>query len=244
MDILEKIRELEQKIIEVETDPEEVDFMIDFIEDNFDKFRYYFNAVYEHVRGGEVAKLRLDSGRYSTQEYQDFVMDKDTSRKIAHDSAMDACSIINRQCDAYGVAHICPDVIVENERQMNRGEVADFAGEFVYKVFQEGKHNVTLEQELSNKNLIYGDRTKMDAAYSIAREYGDNPPEAYKKQNVIDKIRSREQNEAINLSEAKNKVKEIDKELERRKRVSSVIKSKICQSPTRSGNIKSHIQKM
>ena len=60
-------------------------------------------------------------------------------RRNAHNSAIDACSIINRLCDIYGCDHICPDT---NDRYI----IADFIGSFVYNVYLEGQGNKTFDQ--------------------------------------------------------------------------------------------------
>lgn len=69
--------------------------------------------------------------------------------------------------------HICPDTD-------SRAEVAAYVGELVYGIYQRGiSHNRTIEQEIEGRDLKYGDRLALDAAFEIAQEDGKN----YKKED-------------------------------------------------------------
>lgn len=94
-----KLSELQKAVANRNFEHDAIDEDLEFVEDQFDAFRKYFNAVYEDVCAGETAKVFLSSGRWTTEQYQDKIVSLDQSRRMAHDRAVDACKILNRMCD-------------------------------------------------------------------------------------------------------------------------------------------------
>ena len=155
---------------------------ISFVNERFDKFRKYFNAVYEHVYGSSTALTLVHGGMMTPEAYQDMVVNLDGKRKHAHDMAISACEQINRQCDMYGLEHLCPEVEVDpinKEKCVNRGEIADFVGRYVYSVFQQGREGRTMDQLIIDNEMKYGDRPALDVSYELAKDAGRNPEHAY-----------------------------------------------------------------
>lgn len=156
-----------------------------FVDDQMDRFRDYFNKVYEHVVGSESTRLMLSAGRIEIEKYQDRIMKLDGNRKHAHNMAIDACNKLNRLCDAYNIDHFCPEVIAstDGKQTMNRGKIADFVGKFMYETYQRGRNKADLEIEAVMKqyDIKYGDRTYLDAAFMVAKDDSRNPGEAYQK---------------------------------------------------------------
>ena len=158
---MSSVNDLIKAIANRDFEPEFIDSDIQFINERFDSFRKYFNAVYEHVYGGSTALTLVHGGMMSTEKYQDYVMNLDKNRKIMHDRAIDSCAQLNRQCDMYGIEHLCPEVEfdpINNEKCVNRGEIADFVGRYVYSVFQQGREGRTMDQLIIDNEMKYGDR--------------------------------------------------------------------------------------
>lgn len=171
---------------------EDVDMLTEFVDNNMDKFRQYFNAIYEHVVGSESARLYLASGKWETEQYQDKIMKYDGDRKLAHDLAIDACAKLNRLCDSYKIEHFCPEVKMSKDgsKCVNRGEIADFVGKFMYETYQRGrgKSDLEIDEVMKKYDIKYGDRTYLDAAFSVAKDAHRDPAEAYKKGEEINAL--------------------------------------------------------
>ncbi len=165
---------------------DDIKLFLDFVDDKMDDFRKYFNAVYEHVIGAESARLLLNGGMIDVEKYKDRIIKLDGDRKHAHDMAIDACNKLNRQCDAYKVEHFCPtpELAADGSKYLNRGEIADFVGKFVYETYQRGRGRTDMEIEAVMKqyDIKYGDRTFLDAAFTVAEEDARNPEKAYEKE--------------------------------------------------------------
>lgn len=92
-----------------------------------DAFPTYVLRVYNNVILSKTARFRLEG-----QDLRDRLMELDSKRRAAHEAAIDACNILNRQCDRLGVAR-CSE-----EDTGNRSKVADFTGRFVFETYFEG----------------------------------------------------------------------------------------------------------
>lgn len=184
VDLIEKIAE-DKELSESEAKED-----IYYMEKQLDVFREYFNSVYAHIIGGETQRVLCSGGYIEPDAMQHRIMDLDSTRKIMHDSAIDSCAKLNRRCEFYGIPKICPDIERGIEGKcINRGEIADFVGNFVYNVFQEGRGKPTLEEIMKKHDIKYGDRTTLDAAFTIANEVEKRDPnEAYKKEDLIKKV--------------------------------------------------------
>lgn len=82
-----KLLELQKAVANRNFEHDAIDEDLEFVEDQFDAFRKYFNAVYEDICAGEAAKVLLSSGRWTTEQYQDKIVSLDQNRRMAHDRA-------------------------------------------------------------------------------------------------------------------------------------------------------------
>lgn len=175
------VNELRKAITEKEPNQEFVEEDLREIDERLDTFRGYFNAVYNHVLGSESARFSFNAGYIDAEKMRDRITELDSDRRRAHDRAIDSCAILNRMCDIYEVKHICPEVEKDfSGKVLNREEIADFVGQFVYNVYQRGIDGPSLEE-------IRQGKTSFDTAFSIAEADHRDPNEAYKTDdNLID----------------------------------------------------------
>lgn len=162
-----KLSELQKAVANRNFEHDAIDEDLEFVEDQFDAFRKYFNAVYEDICAGETAKVLLSSGRWTTEQYQDKIVSLDQNRRMAHDRAVDACKILNRMCDMHQVEHICPD-------KYDRATVADYVGNVMQEYYQEGL----------SKQREKDKQTSLDTAFDNAKKAEKNPAEAYKRKRL------------------------------------------------------------
>ena len=83
--------------------------MVDFLDSRVEKFPKYLTAVLNHLNGIKSANSLLAGGRIEVDGFQDRVTSLDSSRRAAHNVAVNAMKQINRLCDRYEHAHVCPD---------------------------------------------------------------------------------------------------------------------------------------
>lgn len=163
---MRKLSDLQRAVANRQEDIGEIEEDLEFVEQQFDAFRKYFNSVYEDVCAGESAKVFLSSGRWTTEQYQDKIVSLDRDRRLAHDRAVDACKILNRMCDSHDIEHICPDVY-------DRATVADYVGTIMQEYYQEGL----------SKQREKDARASLDVAFDNAKKEERNPQEAYKRKS-------------------------------------------------------------
>lgn len=171
-----KVNNLREAIKHSDTEKEFIQEDLREVDERLDAFRGYFNAVYNHVMGCESARFSFNAGYIDAEQLRERIAKLDGERRSAHELAINACSILNRMCDIYELEHLCPEV----KRNalgvvINREEIADFCGQFVYNVFQEGIGGPSLEDIRQEKNLP----TQFDTAFAIAEEDHREPNEAY-----------------------------------------------------------------
>lgn len=137
--MIEKYYNLVKAIKEKETG-EDLDEIMTFLQREMSRFPAYVNEVYKM----EI-ETPVNYSRYSGEELRDKMMQLDSRRRIAHESAIVACNAINRLCDIMEVEKICP---VSDDRRV----IADFASEIVNKFFIYGtkEKEKTLEELLQN----------------------------------------------------------------------------------------------
>lgn len=155
----EKLKALFAAICEQEKDAAEANEVIDFVISRLDTFPAYFDAVYKDVLSLESDTMLRNSGLIDQEQFAFRRESIDATRKMKHDVAISACNQINRQCDAYGVPHICPDIDMDH---LDRTMVADFIGTFVYNTYEQGIGQVS-----------------MDKAIDVARENHVSPDHGY-----------------------------------------------------------------
>lgn len=105
---LDDYKELVGKIIEKE-DPEDREFMLDFLDEKVRSMGEYVQAVCNHSMGTERAYAMMRGGVLDPDECKTRVITLDGIRRSKHDVAMDSMNQINRMCDRFGMKHICPD---------------------------------------------------------------------------------------------------------------------------------------
>lgn len=153
----EKFKELFDKIMENnQDDPENGEFIINFVYERTGKFVNYFNKVYEDTAGTTRDRTLFAAGRLSQEDLQYNIERRDSARRSAHEMAIAACQQINRQCQANGIPNICPDT-------SDRYEIANFIGDFIQDVYQEGIGKGK-EQEKETKG------NSLDDAFAFAKE--------------------------------------------------------------------------
>lgn len=175
------VNELRKAIVDQGIGPAFVRDDLQEVDERLDTFREYFNAVYNHVLGSESTRFNFNAGYIDAEKMRDQITRLDSERRSAHDRAIDSCAILNRMCDMYKVKHICPEVEKDfSGKVLNREEIADFVGQFVYNVYQRGIDGPSLEE-------IRQGKTSFDTAFSIAEADHRDPNEAYKTDdNLID----------------------------------------------------------
>ena len=106
---LDNYKKLITAIAEKERDAEEVQDMYEFLDERVMRMPEYIQSVSSHVLGSESAIGMMKAGRLSVENYQDRIMSLDSERRSKHDVMLGSMNQLNRMCDNYGVAHICPD---------------------------------------------------------------------------------------------------------------------------------------
>lgn len=137
---LEKYNSLVDKIIsENQEDAKEI---IDFLDERVLYMPKYISALSAHVIGSKSAGKLMRSGYIPIEEYQHRITKLDSERTSAHNMALTAMDQINRQCEIYGLAHICPD-------DPDRYTRANFAAAVTMECFMsDHNHNQESIQEI------------------------------------------------------------------------------------------------
>lgn len=157
---------------------EDVNDTVDFLYERMEKFTLYFNTVYRAVIRSEISNELRAGGLLTQEDYQTRIMTDDRDRRIAHDSAIDACRQINRLCDRYNEKRICPETD-------DRYVIADYIGRFVYEVYQKGQSQ-TRNVDLSKSNVI---DDIIENAKMRASMHPSNPDKIYDPKKVRECIR-------------------------------------------------------
>ena len=100
---------------------------IEFLESRLDTFRIYVNAVTSMEYRIPILKFKMEG-----ESLRDVIMELDKSRKICHDNAIATCSAFNRISEQLGL-----EPFFEGDTN-DRHQVAEFAGEFVNELYQQG----------------------------------------------------------------------------------------------------------
>ncbi|MBO4847015.1 MAG: DUF3232 domain-containing protein [Lachnospiraceae bacterium] len=143
---------------------EDAKFITEFITDSASTFVSYFNTVYRDVLQAQAFRSLLDMGRIDREDYIFRIQENDNLRRKAHDVAIDACAQINRQCDRYGLPHICP------EKDANRTEIAEFIGDFVCEFYQDG---IKSKQNSMDQAIDYAQKAKINPDVGYPKKMGD-----------------------------------------------------------------------
>ena len=88
----EKVGNLIEQMAKNIDNPEDLKYMVGFVEESLGKFTSYFNAVVADVLGAESAMRLRDAGRIDQETFEFRRKTTDTARRLSHDVAIDACS--------------------------------------------------------------------------------------------------------------------------------------------------------
>lgn len=116
-----------------------------FIGEKLDRFPAYVQAVARYDNAVSLAYATMEG-----EELRDKVASVDRSRRLAHDSAIDAVNILNR---AFSRAGVEPFSDVDTS---NRTAVADFAGRFTIEAFDRQIYGGDHAMDRAVKNLAAG----------------------------------------------------------------------------------------
>lgn len=124
---------------------------ISFLEDRFDSFRTYVNAVASMEYKIPILRFRLEG-----DEFRDAVMELDRYRKVCHDDVISTCSFFNRVSANLGLQPFYEGNIED------RHQVAEFAGDFVNELYQRGisptrEYDSTRPTIVEHKNIVLDD---------------------------------------------------------------------------------------
>lgn len=144
-------------------------------------FPEYVSAVYAMEHGTAIARIMNDgSDPDSVASFQEAVSNLDRTRRSRHDSAQNACNILNRMCDTVGIEHICPDVrrleTKADRVPYERDLVSDFAGYVTIETFagrDDGRHLTDeIRRDLESRRANLGKRcdANLDRAVSLMRD--------------------------------------------------------------------------
>lgn len=143
------------------------DDFCDFIGEKLDRFPAYVQAVARYDNAVSLAYATMEG-----EELRDKVASVDRSRRLAHDSAIDAVNILNR---AFSRAGVEPFSDVDTS---NRTAVADFAGRFTIEAFDRQIYGGDHAMDRAVKNLAAGSRysPKMQQLMRQAMSGGQQAP--------------------------------------------------------------------
>lgn len=122
--MVKEFKSLLQAISKSETIYKEDD--LQFVEDNMSAFPEYVDAVYR-----QTVLTPIYYARYEGEELRDAVKEMDYKRRICHESAIAACSQLNRICEEYHVTPFCPNT-------QDRYEIADFCAQITTAFYLDG----------------------------------------------------------------------------------------------------------
>lgn len=123
-----KRTEIYRKMLEIAKANQDQD-LVEFIGEQVNSFRKYVNSVVEMEIRIPVARFRME-----TEDFQRFVENLDSNRRKIHETAIDACRILNRVCGMMGLEVFYPGNLED------RYQVADFCLEVVSELFRDGQH--------------------------------------------------------------------------------------------------------
>lgn len=126
---LDKERQLIKKICENNGQPmfDSKDEGLEFLESQLKAFPNYVNKVVAYQ-----VTMPVIHERYDGQELRDRVMSLDSSRKMAHDTAISSLNILNQLCTKLDLE---PFAQIDTT---DRHAVADFVGRYVNETYNEG----------------------------------------------------------------------------------------------------------
>ena len=163
---------LRKAILNRSDDIENIKTDLKYLDNQMDKFRQYFNAVYEQVVGEQSLLELKEAGLMKDKEFEVAVDDLVENEKLAYSLAVEASVKLNRYCDAYGLNHFAPEVTGERGAYAaKQTDIASFTAKYMYEAYQKGTgielDNVTLDTVIAIADSE--DRT-LDVAYERAEK--------------------------------------------------------------------------
>lgn len=128
--------------------------------------------------------------RYEGQELRDKIANLDTSRKLAHESAIANLTMLNRICDAYGTERIA-DIDTKD-----RYQVADFVGQYCAEVYETGKSTDPGKQNIKTMDTL------MEHRAGRRDEYPTNSASHLRKLKLLESVMGpdiRKDNDGLSL---------------------------------------------
>lgn len=125
--------------IKNEKDLETRNDVLELVSSRMDSFRKYVNTVYK-----QTVLTPLIYMRYDGDILRDKIERLDKDRRLAHESAISSCQVLNRICEKYNVEHFCPETT-------DRYIVADFCSKITNEAFDIGakrNHNINTMDEM------------------------------------------------------------------------------------------------
>ena len=161
MDMKGKINALIGKLRESDYDlfDGNKDEAMDFLESKLTAFPHYANVVIQ-----EQIMQPIWRARYDGQQLQDKVMEIDQKRRIKHESAIAAVSILNRVSKSFGLEPFA-DIDVTDRHQ-----VAEFTGAFISEMYNNGIGH-TFNDATYGKDVEYKDQRVHDELAALDRNY-------------------------------------------------------------------------
>ncbi|SDF52419.1 Protein of unknown function [Thermoanaerobacter thermohydrosulfuricus] len=125
----EMFRELSLKINDSDNPYKKDD--LEIVEEYPNKCSYYIEKVVSMESAILIARFRMEP-----EDYRNYIMELDRSRKIAHDALIAETKILNKICQIYGYPEIY------NGSFENRNEIAEFAKKIVDEFFEKRQRAV------------------------------------------------------------------------------------------------------
>lgn len=123
--MMEKYRMLVNTILT--SDSEYANDDVEMLHTEMEYFVEYVKCVYRMEMRMRTIMIRLEGA-----ERTEAIRQLDTSRRMAHERAISACSTINRLADMYHASHLCPDTD-------DRYVIADFCAAITMVFFVTGQ---------------------------------------------------------------------------------------------------------
>ena len=171
---------LVEAIAASEESKDDVMEVLEFLDSRAQNMAKYITSVMGYQVGTINATAMLHSGRITTEDYQDRITQLDNDRRISHEVALASMDQINRQCDCYGVPHICPD---NQDRHVRANFAAAVTAEcFMYdhKLSEEDIHQMyeLVGSDYTEKNVdrcgeLMKGEAKVDVTKTLSEEMYD-----------------------------------------------------------------------
>ena len=134
------------------------------IEEQMSCFADYVDVVYR-----QSVLTPIWRARYDGETLREMLANIDRKRRNYHESAIAACSQINRMCKIYGTPEFCPNT-------ENRYEIADFCAQITMMFYLDGLHkdakNIdTVINAIKESNTTINSHLKIDELKKNAEKH-------------------------------------------------------------------------